>query len=69
MKTKIQIIREMKKMSRRELARKSGLTDSTIRRLEEEPERYKVASLESLTKIANVFQIPVTDLIDEALLQ
>lgn len=69
MKTKIQILRELKKMSRRELARKSGLTDTTIRRLEEDPDGYRSATLDSLNKIAKVYQIPVTDLIDEALLK
>lgn len=69
MKTKIQILRELKKMSRRELARRSGLTDTTIRRLENDPDGYRSATLDSLSKIAKVYQIPVTDLIDEALLK
>lgn len=69
MKTKIQILREQKKMSRRELARQAGLADTTIRRLEDDPQGYRKATLETLRKIAKVFQISVVDLIDEALLK
>ncbi len=68
MKTKIQILRETKGYSKRELARLAGVSDTTIRRLEDEPERYRTATLETLKKIADVFKIKVTDLIDESLL-